>query len=57
MFRVFVHRTVRFRENEIDGCILLELDDDILKEDFGLSSKLKRTKILARVKQLKAPPN
>ena len=42
-----------FRENDIDGAVLLELDDDMLKDDLELTSKLKRTKITARVALLK----
>ena len=42
-----------FRNNDIDGAVLLELDDDMLRDDLELSSKLKRTKITARVALLK----
>lgn len=40
----------RFVEEQIDGCLLLELDDDVLKEELGVSMKLHRLKLLAIIK-------
>eukprot|EP00039_Didymoeca_costata_P017439 m.322975 g.322975 ORF g.322975 m.322975 type:complete len:485 (+) comp16538_c1_seq1:230-1684(+) len=43
-----------FRDNEVDGLVLLELDEEMLRDDLGLTSKLKRTKVLTRIGLLKS---
>jgi hypothetical protein len=42
-----------FVDNDIDGAVLLALDDEMLLEDLQITSKLKRAKITARVGLLK----
>eukprot|EP00912_Choanoflagellata_sp_UC4_P001223 UC4_evm2s764 len=41
-----------FRENDIDGALLLELDDEILREDLEISKKLSRKRILVNISKL-----
>jgi hypothetical protein len=40
-------------DNDIDGAVLLALDDKMLLEDLQITSKLKRAKKTARVGLLK----
>ena len=35
-----------FKSEEITGDLMLELDDDILKQDLGMASRLHRIKLL-----------
>ena len=36
-----------FIEEQIDGCLLLELDESILKEELGMSTRLHRIKLMS----------
>ena len=36
----------KFEEEQISGSLLLEIDDDILQNELGVTSKLHRLKIL-----------
>ena len=36
-----------FIEEEIDGTLLLELDESVLKEDLGMSARLHRIKLMS----------
>ena len=42
-----------FRSQSVDGALLLEVDDEILLEDFAVSSKLQRKRILLNITTLK----
>lgn len=40
--------------NDVDGSILLQLDDHMLRDDLGVASLGKRKKLLAAIAQAKA---
>eukprot|EP00035_Acanthoeca_spectabilis_P025179 m.457225 g.457225 ORF g.457225 m.457225 type:complete len:1023 (+) comp21213_c0_seq1:57-3125(+) len=42
-----------FRENYVDGKLLIELDDEILRDDLKMTSKLQRKRLLLAVGELK----
>ena len=42
-----------FRQNEVDGECLLSLDNNLLRNDLGVSQLGKRSKILKRVDSLR----
>ena len=35
-----------FKEESIDGCMLFELDDEVMRDELGMNKKLHRLKIL-----------
>jgi len=41
-----------FRDNFVDGKLLVELDDEMLKDDLGISSKLQRKRLLLAIGEL-----
>lgn len=46
---MFTRSVELFRGNDIDGPVLLEIDDDLLRDDLDLTSKLKWVKLIAHV--------
>ena len=38
----------RFKENEIDGDMMKKMDEETLKEDLGIASRLERNKIITK---------
>ena len=46
----------KFEEEQINGSLLLDLDDEILKDELGMTSKLHRLKIV-RVIEGRQPLN
>ena len=41
-----------FRDNRVDGKLLGVLDDEMLKDDLGIQSKLKRARLLLDIADL-----
>eukprot|EP00479_Gromia_sphaerica_P012054 TRINITY_DN6190_c0_g1_i1.p1 TRINITY_DN6190_c0_g1~~TRINITY_DN6190_c0_g1_i1.p1 ORF type:complete len:197 (+),score=48.36 TRINITY_DN6190_c0_g1_i1:131-721(+) len=44
-----------FRDQNIDGSLLIELDDDLVKDDLKVSNDTHRSKILQSIKDLREP--
>eukprot|EP00039_Didymoeca_costata_P024420 m.10235 g.10235 ORF g.10235 m.10235 type:complete len:540 (+) comp4228_c0_seq1:113-1732(+) len=41
-----------FQDKNVDGALLIDLDHDILKDDFEITSKLERARILSTIKNM-----
>ena len=44
-----------FRKNAVKGKDLLKLDDEVLKESFGIADRFLRIQLLGRIEELKTP--
>jgi hypothetical protein len=41
-----------FMENQVDGKLLVRIDDDMLKDDLGVSNRLHRRRLLDKVQEM-----